>query len=117
VPAGPLALLKTENGQERLVDSPHFLSTRMFGEVSEPGGVDGADLLDEDLRCLVLDDDLGPKRCRSSASRSGRHQDDSPWQQFVSLDDYAESLPSLLMAAALRPAKLIDVTSAHADPP
>jgi hypothetical protein len=101
VPVSPLGLLKTEDGEEGFVDPPQLLSGHVIGELTEAGGIHGADLLDEDSRRLIVDEDLRAKGRRSSASRRGCHENDGPWQQLVSLDDYAESPPSLFMAATL----------------
>jgi hypothetical protein len=73
----------------------------VIGELTKAGGIHGADLLDEDPRRLIVDEDLGAKGRRSSASRRRCHEDDGPRQQLVSLDDYAESPPPLFMAATL----------------
>jgi hypothetical protein len=99
--ARPLGLLKTEDGEEGFVDPPQLLSSHMISELTESGGIHGADLLDEDPRRLIVDEDLWAKGRWSSASRRRCHEDDGPWQQLVSLDDYAESSPSLFMAATL----------------
>src|ERR1700674_5892988 len=117
VPASPHRLLKTEDGEERFIDPPKLLAGYVIGELAEPGGIDSTDLLGKDPRLLVVDQDLRAKRGRSSTLRRGCYQDDRPRQHLVRLDDHTESPSSLLMAAALRQPKLVNVTAAHAGSP
>jgi hypothetical protein len=54
-------LPKPEDGQQTLVDPPELLGTCMPNVISEAIDVDRADLFDENLRRLALDQELRPE--------------------------------------------------------
>ena len=89
----------------------------MSDKLTEPRGMDRANLLSENSGRIVVDENLGAKRCWSSTARRWRDQDHGPGKQLIGLHDHAEPSPPLLMTDAPREPKLVDVTAAHAGSP
>jgi hypothetical protein len=104
---------QAENGQERLVDSPHLLACEVSDQCPEPAGVYGTDLLDEDSRGLTLDVCLGSERCWPGTFGGGCHDDGGPWQELVRLNYDSEAIAVLFVTHTFRQTEPVDITSAH----
>ena len=51
--------VEAEHRKERLVDTPHLLVREVTALSTQPGGIYRTDLLDQNLRALTADLDLG----------------------------------------------------------
>jgi hypothetical protein len=110
-------LAKTENRQERFVDSPLLFGRHPADQVSQAADVNGTHLLDEDFRMLAKYVYLWPERSKPGAARRRRYQHNRPRQKLISLDHYAKTLTLLLMALSPGHPDLVDVTPEHAGSP
>jgi hypothetical protein len=89
-------LAKTENRQERFVDSPLLLGRQPADQVSQAADVNGTHLLNEDSRVLPEYVYLWPERSKPGAARGWRYQHKGPGQKLIGLDHDAKS-PNLLL--------------------
>jgi hypothetical protein len=109
-------LPQTENGQQSFVDAPLLLRTNAADQVSQPTGIDSADLLDKDAGNLTQQVDLGAEGRSPRALRRRSYQYDRARQQLVCLHNYAVPAP-LLTASSKSGAELVNVTPQHACSP
>jgi hypothetical protein len=86
----------------------------MSHSFAEATHIHGSHLLDQNPSCFSLDVDLGTKRRRPSAARSGGNEHDGPRQQLVGLDHHAKPPALLLMSTPRRGPEDVDVTPEHA---
>lgn len=110
-------LAKTENRQERFVDSPLLFGRHPADQVSQAADVNGTHLLEEDFRMLTKHVYLWPERSMPGAARRRRYQHNRPGQKLIGLDHDAKTLTLLLMALSPGHPDLVDVTPEHADSP
>lgn len=87
-----------EDGNDSLIDAPHLLVGQVADELSEPLGIDGAQLLHEHSRDDPLDVRLGPERCWTGTSRRRSNDDDGTRKKLVCLEDHAVACARLLVS-------------------
>jgi hypothetical protein len=103
-------LAEPKDGHEGLVDTPLLFWAHPADDFTEPSGVDGPDLLNQNTGGLPEQVDLGTERRRPGAARGWRDQDHRAWQEFAGLDNHAVSSAFLLMADPAWQAERVHVT-------
>jgi hypothetical protein len=105
--------VKTEDGDKRVVDSPHLLGGEVTHQLAEATAVDGTNLFDQHTGALAHDLRLGSERRWSGTPRRGSHDHDRAGKEFVGLHDNAEPVTVLLVAGFPRRPEAVDVTAEH----
>jgi hypothetical protein len=90
---------KANNDCKCPIDVPKLTKREQPVGFAKLARIDGTELLDQDTRPLTVDFHLRPERSRLSARRGRRDDDRRQAEQFVRLNDYAETLSGLLVSS------------------
>ena len=112
-----MRLAETKDGQQGFVYAPLLFGADPSYPVSQPAGVDGADLLHKHAGLLAKHVDLGTERRRPRALRCRSHEYYRARQKLVGLDDYPISAATLLVPRPAWRTEFVNVTPQHACSP